>query len=125
MDTLLELFKPVELDSAKIGIQSYVKMILAQTLQKWCKSILDSVEVIKRRVPIDRDGVFAFWISANKILFDDFTMEAAFQRFFKGIRGTNFIWRRSFKSPTAIGAFEGKFGCSHNTPSTTIMRILS
>jgi len=29
----------------------------------------------------------------------------------------NFIWRRSFKNPMTIRAFEGKFGCGHNTPS--------
>ena len=30
----------------------------------------------------------------------------------------NFIWRRSFKNPMTIWTFEGKFGYSHNEPST-------
>jgi len=38
---------------------------------------LHSVEIVKWRIPIDRDGFFAFWVSANKILFDDFTIKTA------------------------------------------------
>jgi hypothetical protein len=67
----------------------------------------NSVEVIKWRIPIDRDGFSALWISANKILFDGFTIITAFQRLFKGICGMNIIWGRSFKNPVTIGAFEG------------------
>jgi hypothetical protein len=78
---------------------------------------LDSVEVVKWRVPIDGYGFFAFWVSANKILFDCFTIKTASQRFFKGISGMNFIWRRSCKNPVTIWTFEGEFGCSHDAPS--------
>jgi hypothetical protein len=45
-------------------------------------------------------------------------MKTASQRLFKGICGVNFIWGHRFKNPMAIGAFEGKFGCSHNAPSS-------
>jgi hypothetical protein len=87
--------------------------------------LLHSVEIVKWRIPIDRECFLAFGISAYMILFNDFAIKTAFQRLFKGICGMNFIWRRSFKNPMTIGAFEGKFGYSHNTPSTIIMVILS
>ncbi len=74
---------------------------------------LNSVEVVKWRVPIDRECFLAFGISANQILFEGFAMKTAFQRFFKGICGVNLIWRRSFKNPVTVWAFEGKFSFSH------------
>jgi hypothetical protein len=68
--------------------------------------LLYSVEVVQWRIPINCNGFFAFWISANKFLLDYFTIKTAFQRFFKGICGMNVIRRVSFKSPMAIGTFE-------------------
>jgi hypothetical protein len=44
---------------------------------------LNSVEVVKWRIPIDRKGFFASWISANKILLDDFTVKTPFKGFSK------------------------------------------
>jgi len=52
---------------------------------------------------------FAFWIFTNEVLFNDFAVKAASQRLFKGICEMKIVWRRSFKNPVAIGAFEGKF----------------
>jgi hypothetical protein len=75
---------------------------------------LNSVEVTERRIPIDRDGFSATWISTNKILFDDFTIKTVSQRLFKGICGMNLIRRKSFKNPITIWAFEGKFRFRHN-----------
>lgn len=74
---------------------------------------LDSVEIVKWRIPVDLECFLAFGVSANKILFDNFTVKTASQRLFKGIRGMNLIWRRSFKNPVTIRAFEGKFSFSH------------
>jgi hypothetical protein len=45
-------------------------------------------------------------------------MKTSSYRLFKGICRMNFIWRRCFKNPMAIWAFEGKFSCSHNIPSS-------
>jgi hypothetical protein len=39
--------------------------------------LLDSVEVVERRIPIDSEDFFAFWVSTNEILFHDFTVKAA------------------------------------------------
>jgi hypothetical protein len=77
---------------------------------------LYSVEVVQWSIPIDRDGFFAFRISANTISFDNFAVKTASQRLLKRICGMHLIWRCSFKNPVTIGAFEGKFGCRHNTP---------
>jgi hypothetical protein len=79
---------------------------------------LYSVEVVQRRIPINRKSFLAFRISANMILLNDFTVKAAFQRLFKRKRGMNLIWRVSFKNPMAIRTFEGKLRLNHDTPST-------
>jgi hypothetical protein len=79
---------------------------------------LNPVEVVQRRIPINRKVFLTFRISANMILLDDFTVKTAFQRLFKRKRGMNLIWRVSFKNPMTIWAFEGKLGLNHNTPST-------
>jgi len=74
---------------------------------------LYSVEVVQRRIPINRNVFFAFGVSANNFLLEYFTIKTAFQRFFKGICGMNIIRRVSFKSPLAIGAFKYEFRYSH------------
>jgi hypothetical protein len=50
-------------------------------------------------------------------LLNDFTVKTALQRLLKRKRGTNLIWRVSFKNPMAIWAFEDKLGLDHDTPS--------
>jgi hypothetical protein len=40
-------------------------------------TLLDSIEVVERRIPIDSEGFFAFWVSTKEILFHDFTIKAA------------------------------------------------
>jgi hypothetical protein len=86
---------------------------------------LHSVEVAKWRIPVDREGFLAFGVSAHKVLFNDFTVKVALQRLFKRICGMNLIWRRSFKNPVTVRAFEANFGCRHNAPSTITMPLPS
>jgi hypothetical protein len=77
--------------------------------------MLDSIKVIKRRIPINGHVSLAIRVLTNEIFFNDFTIETAPQRFFEGKCKMKFVRRLSFKNPMTIRTFESKFGCSHNT----------
>jgi hypothetical protein len=47
---------------------------------------LHSVEVVQRRIPINRETFLALRIPTNMTLLDDFTVKTAFQRLLKGKR---------------------------------------
>jgi hypothetical protein len=77
--------------------------------------ILYSVKVIEGRIPINYQGPPAFRVLTNKIFFNDFAIETAFQRFFEGKCKMKFVRKFSFENPMTVRTFESKFGCSHNT----------
>jgi hypothetical protein len=97
--------------------------IILKNAQYWKKKgkirlpCLYSVEIVHWCVPVDFNGFLAFWISANKFLFNDFPVKTASKRFFKGICGVKAVWRFNFKRPIAIRASEEEFRYSHETPS--------
>jgi hypothetical protein len=98
---------------------SALRKRLRSSRLKKVQGCLDSVEVVEGRVPVNRECFLAFGVSANKVLFNDITVKTASQRLFKGIRGVNFIWGRSFKNPVTVRAFEGQFSFSHKSTLTS------